>query len=177
MFKQILVGVVATTALLINPIVGCVSSEDDPEFTFGETEMRAAVKGTYVGQLPSTGETVTLELDEATEAPRGTSATQSVKRIQCGSRTFIRTAAACAAATEMPLQGSVASNGTTIASGELQSGSFRVMSRLLDGGDSTLKLPDGATLTASHSAEEGMVNWQLVTTDGQSLTLELRKSE
>jgi hypothetical protein len=177
MFKQILVGVVATTALLINPMVGCVSSEDDPEFTFGETEMRAVVKGTYVGQLPATGETVTLELDEATEAPTGTRATQNAKRIQCGSRTFIRTAAACVSATEMPLQGSVASNGTTIASGELQSGRFIVTNLHLDGGDLALTLPDGATLTASHSAEEGMVNWQLVTTAGQSLTLELTKSE
>lgn len=175
MLKQILVGVIATTALLINPMVACDSSED--EYAFGEADMRAAVKGTYVGQLPATGETITLELDEATVAPSGTAATQSVKRIQCGTRTFVQTAAACMSTTEMPLQGSITSSGTTIASGDLQSGTFFIMSRVLDGGTVTLKLPDGAQITASHSAEAGLVDWQLTTLDGQSLTLELSKSE
>jgi len=177
MLKQIVVGVVATTVLLINPMVGCNSSEDEPEFTYGETDMRDAVTGTYVGVLAATGETVTLELDEATVAPSGTNATQSTKSLQCGTRTFIKPAAACDSGTEMPLQGNIASSGTKIVSGDLKAGSFVIMSRLLDGGNLSLTLADGATITASHSASEGMVNWLLRTTDGETLPIELARSK
>lgn len=178
MLKRILVGVIAATAWLVNPMLGCSGGDDDmPEFAFGESEMRAAVQGTYKGQLPTTAESITLELDEATAASSGTTRTQSTKGVQCGTRTFIQAAAACVSMTEMPLEGTITLSGTTLGSGVLQAGRLVTYGRLLDGAQLSLTLPDGATMTASYDAsKETLVDWLLTTSNGPAQRLELSRS-
>jgi hypothetical protein len=176
MLKQTLVGVIAVTVLVVNPMLGCNdSSNSDDAFAFGESEMRAVVAGTYLGELPSTGELMTLKLDEASGTPGTT--TQSTKRVQCNNRSFVQSAAACMSATEMHLSGSIASTGTTIASGALKSGSFVIWSRLLEGGELSLTLPDGAHLTAKQGEGSEFHDWKLMTVDGQILSIDFERSQ
>lgn len=162
----------ALGAFILNPMVACQSSEDE-DFTFGETEMRAIVTGTYSGVVTNTGEAVTITLDEA--AATGTTATQGLYRLQCESRSFIRPAAACAVETRMSLQGEVASEYDAIANGKL-AGTFIVGGTKLSNGYVELSLESGGTIRASYDDEtESLVDWTFqdpTSTVEQPLTVE-----
>jgi hypothetical protein len=109
--RKILLSVSAITAFLINPNLGCGGggSEDD-DFTYEEADMQAAVLGTWTGTLEigDTTETITLELEQAT-AESSPSFSPPSERLQCGSREFIKSAAACASMSSMPLVGTLSS--------------------------------------------------------------------
>jgi hypothetical protein len=146
----------ALGAFILNPMIACESSEDK-DFTFGETEMRAVVTGTYSGVVTNTGEAISLTVDEA--AATGTSTVQGLYRLQCESRSFVRPAAACIVETTMSLQGDVSSENDAIANGKL-TGVFVVGGSDLSNGYVELTLESGGTIRASYDdASETLVDW------------------
>lgn len=178
MIRRILVCIVATTAWLANPMLGCTidDSEGSSDFAFGEPEMRTAVKGTYTGTLTTTGETVTIELDEATASGSNQKSTQSYRKVNCLDRSFVRSAGACISATRMSISGRIDSTGTGIASGEI-SGEFSTYGRLLGGANLRLSLPDGTSINAVYSESVGMNQWELTKPDGARSNLELARAQ
>lgn len=103
--KWLLLGVLGL-ALVINPYLAC-SSED--EFNYSESEMKSAVLGEWEGTAELNGESVSFSL--TLEQAPSKSKTQSAPRVtpQCGTRSFVKPAAACVSMSEMPLAGSIAS--------------------------------------------------------------------
>lgn len=126
--RLLLAGVVV---FLLNPTFACVS---EPEFQYGEEEMRDAIEGTWDATLTfqdGSQKTVTFSLQQ------GTSATASAQRsgparartfvrpaAACTGRTFVRGAAACSSTTTMPLTGAFVSGDeayrTVAITGELK---------------------------------------------------------
>jgi hypothetical protein len=156
--KRILTTItVALGAFLLNPMVACQSEESEPEFTYGETEVRAAVTGTYQGTLAGTGETITVTLDEATAS--NTTATQSLRNVQCGTRSFIKPAAACVSMTQMAVIGTLTASNGSVPNGNF-TGTFSVYSRLLTTGDLSLTTASGDSLRATYNADANdFTNW------------------
>lgn len=159
-------------ALIINPAVGCSSS--DGSWNFSEADMRAVVKGTYVGTYGNTTEAVTLKLDEATNS--NSSATQSLsgrQLLQCLGRTFILPASACEAETSMYLTGQVFSSNGTISSASV-SGNFDVTNPNLSDGFINLTLTDGSGSIVSAKFINGQItNWQFLPKGGTPVSLAL----
>jgi hypothetical protein len=90
-------------------------SSDDPDFKYGEAEMKAAVEGTWVLTLRSTDGTLsetTLQIAEGSEAQAmmsppgpGSHRTGVIRSAAaCGSQTFVKSAGACMDTSVMPLE-------------------------------------------------------------------------
>jgi hypothetical protein len=161
-------------AFFLNPALACSGSgEEEP--SFGETEMRAAVAGTYVGVLKATGESVTVVLDEAVGT--SSSATQSTRRVQCSSRSFIRPAAACADMTSMGLSGTLMSSEGQIPETTL-GGMFRVYGLALEYGQLDITTAEGGKLTANYDSVNGITDFKY-TPSGTStpLTFNVTRTE
>jgi hypothetical protein len=103
----------ALLTFFLNPGVACTSSEE-PTFTFGEAEMRAAVEGTWLLTLRSSDGSfsdTTLQIAESSKAqafrtttPSGHYRTGVIRSASaCGSRTFVKSAGACTDLSDMPL--------------------------------------------------------------------------
>lgn len=104
----------ALLAFFLNPGIACVSSEE-PDFKYGEAEMKAAVEGTWVLTLRASDGTLsetTLQIAQSGAAqammsPSG-SGSQRTGVIRsaaaCGSRTFVKSAGACMDTSVMPLE-------------------------------------------------------------------------
>lgn len=150
-------------ALVINPAFGCSSSDDSWHFT--DTEMRAAVAGTYSGTLGDTTEIVTLTLDEAKSSSSSSTQSAASPRLQCGSdRSFILPASACLSGTSMAITGQISSSNGTIASSAVNGG-FVVFTSNLTDGSLSLKLEDGSRIDATFKTSL-FTNWQLTLTSG-----------
>lgn len=104
----------ALLTFFLNPGFACTSSED-PEFKYGEAEMRAAVEGTWLLTLRASDGTLsetTLQIAESSKAqafrtttPGGRYRTGVIRSAAaCGSRTFVKSAGACTDLSEMPLE-------------------------------------------------------------------------
>jgi len=91
----------AIFALLLS--VGC-GTEEEEGFSFGTEELRAAVEGTYVGTVQSTGAAVSITL---TYRPPATTGATSLRRVACGSRTL------CIDTTTMFLDATVEGEGVS----------------------------------------------------------------
>ena len=160
-------SVIGLAALTLNPMIACQSEE---EFTFGEAEMRNAATGSYSGTVQSTGDTLELTLEQGvSNAPISA---QGYRRVQCGSRSFVQPAAACATSTTMEIEAHITSSHPSILARDLE-GTFEIYGFDLDHG--SLSLLDGdIELRASFNVNEGgFVNW---TFNRAGESLELRMS-
>ncbi len=144
-------------ALVANPYLACSSNEQD--FTYSEQDMKSAMLGDWEGTADLDGESVsfTLTLEQASSK----STTQSVKaptlKPQCGSRSFVKPAAACESVSNMPLLGTLASANPTL-NGPVTG--YLIASRILEGAELTLDLEGGAQLSGhlkSEAVSDGII--------------------
>jgi hypothetical protein len=148
----------ALLTFFLNPGIACVSS-DEPDFKYGEAEMKAAVEGTWLLTLRGTDGTVsetTLQIvqsgtAQAMMSPSGSGSHRTgVIRAAaaCGSRTFVKSAGACMDMSDMPLDVAFVS-GDPRFQGAALSGSLRISSLIFTRGQLSLELADerlGATI-------------------------------
>ncbi|HET6284081.1 MAG TPA: hypothetical protein VFH73_24200 [Polyangia bacterium] len=124
--------IAAVVVFLLNPTFACVS---EPEFQYGDAEMRAAVEGTWDATLTFTDgsqRTLNFSFRQATGAATPYSVNPGAVGDQlfvrpaaaCGSRVFVRSAAACISVSKMPLTGMFVSGDeayrTVAISGEME---------------------------------------------------------
>ena len=147
--KWLLVGVFGI-ALVINPYLACSSSEED-EFKYTESEMKSAVLGTWQGTAEIDGETVSFSL--VLEQDGSKSKTQSAPRLtpQCGTRSFVKPAAACISMSEMPLVGTITSQNPDL-NGPLDGVAHAYLD--LDPTDLDLRLETGLSLGGMIKGDE-----------------------
>lgn len=109
MNKKWLIFGVFGLALVVNPYLACSSKED--EFSYSESELKAAVLGTWQGTADLDGEQVefSLVLEQAPAKSKTQSLAAPKVKPQCGTRSFVKPAAACISMSEMPLVGSLTS--------------------------------------------------------------------
>ena len=159
----------AVLGFFLNPGFAC-SPSDEPEFKYGEVEMKAAVEGTWVLTLRATDGTVsetTLQIAEASKAqamlsptvPGGSYRGGMIRSAAaCGTRTFVKSAGACMDMSEMPLDVAFVS-GNPRFQGTALSGSLQISSLVFTQGTLNIGLgdvsvwatvaPDGNTSLAS----------------------------
>jgi hypothetical protein len=97
-------------ALVVNPYLAC-SSSSEADFTYSESDFKDAVLGTWQGTAQIDGEAVdfSLVLEQGSLKSGAQSATTPGVAPQCGSRSFVKPAAACASMSEMPVIGTITS--------------------------------------------------------------------
>lgn len=108
--KWLLLGVFGL-ALVANPYLACSSSESQSDFTYSEDEMKRVVLGSWQGSAQLDGETVpfSLVLEQASSKSKTQSVSAPSLQPQCGSRSFVKPAAACVSSTGMPVVGTLSS--------------------------------------------------------------------
>ena len=168
----------ALLAFFLNPGFAC-SPSNEPEFKYGEAEMKGAVEGTWMLTLRATDGTLsetTLQIAESGKAqallsptaPGGSYRTGLIRSAAaCGTRTFVKSAGACIDMSEMPLDVVVA-GGDPRFQAVSSSGNLRIASLIFSLGMLELKLgelsvwstvaPDGTTSSpGGGSADVGTV--------------------
>jgi hypothetical protein len=171
-----LLWLIPVAFFFLNPGFGC--GADDPQFQYGAEEMRAAIAGDWTFTItPTDGAAtiVTVHIDQAA-APAGASAPAPGRAFvraahACGTRTLVKSAAACFDSTAMPLAVTYVSGDATFAELTL-SGTFRVASLSFDSGD--LELSIGPYYILSQVNPDGsLVNPRLGSgAQGATLTIE-----
>ena len=173
----------ALLAFFLNPGFACSPSE--PEFTYGEAEMKGAVDGTWLLTLRATDGTLseaTLQIAESSKpqamlspaAPSGSYRTGVIRSAAaCGTRTFVKSAGACIDMSEMPLDVVVA-GGDPRFQAVSSSGALRITSLIFSQGTLDLKLgdfsawftvaPDGTTSSPSGGSIDGSTVVSMVRT-------------
>lgn len=143
--KNLLRSGVFGVALLMNPYLGC-SHEGESDFTYSEADMKAALLGTWQGTAVLDGETIpfSLLLEQAAGKSKRQGVAAPSAEPQCGSRSFVKAAAACASLTTMPVVGTVTSVSPEL-NGAVD-GSL-VAYRTLDAAELSLRLENGAVLS------------------------------
>ena len=172
--KRLILGAsLCLLALVINPTVGCSSSED--EFRFSEADMRTAVAGKYTGSISGTSEMATLTLTEGTNAASSSPQSLGARQLQQCSRSFsfVKPAAACIPTTTMAVSGQVSSSNGSIAT-SVVNGIFEIHSADLTDGVITLTLTDTSTVTSSFQNGAFGV-WQYRDASGLDYSLDLAK--
>jgi hypothetical protein len=168
-----LVWIIGFTALIINPAVGCGGRIAPDEYTYGETEMLTAVQGTWrvTFSRPEGPSVVTFTMDKGaapSASSNGAPAAAPGLAPQCGTRTFVRPAAACIATSQLALAAVVveAEPPLDVANGE---GWFFVAGLDYTGGHIQLKIgPDfevNADLDANNAVKQSWIKWQGVVGD------------
>jgi hypothetical protein len=151
MTKKLLLCGLFGVALVANPYLACSSSEAD--FTYSEQDMKEAILGEWQGAGELDGEAIafTLTLDQASASSKARSLSAPGLKPQCGSRSFVKPAAACISESVMPLVGTITSSSPTLngtITGELTA------SRILDSAGLRLQLEDGKTLQGRLEGDE-----------------------
>lgn len=150
MRKNLALWVLFGLAFVVNPNLGCSSNGEgeDGDFTYSEQDMKAAVLGEWQGTAELDGESVafTLTLSQASAKSGTQSSSAPPFQPQCGSRSFIKPAAACISVSTMPLVGTIASEHALL-NGAIEGESMA--SRILDPSQLYLELEDGTTLNGS----------------------------
>lgn len=142
-------------AFVVNPaVLACSSSDDEEDFTYGEADMKAAALGDWQGTAEVDGEIVafTLTLEQASAKSSAQSIAAPPVRPQCGSRSFVKPAAACISISTMPLSGTIASEHSRLngaVTGELTA------YKTLDSASLHIELEDGTRL--SGELDEGAI--------------------
>jgi hypothetical protein len=154
--KWLLLGVFGL-ALVVNPYLACSSNEDG--FAFSESDLKAAVLGTWQGTADIDGETVefSLVLDQASAKSQTLSAPKV--QPQCGARSFVKPAGACTSSTTMPVSGTLISVNPAL-NGAVD-GEVNILGNLLTAVDLSLRLEDGTVLSGAienQSISEGLVS-------------------
>jgi hypothetical protein len=159
-----LLGILGFTALIINPAVGCGGGIAPDEYTYGETEMVTAVQGTWrvTFSRPEGPSVVTFTMEKGAAPTGGLAAPPGVEP-QCGTRTFVRPAAACIATSQLALLATVveAEPPLDVTDGQ---GWFSVRGLTYGGGHFLLTIgPDfelNAELDANNAVAQSWVKWQ-----------------
>jgi hypothetical protein len=159
MLKKPAVWVLFGLAFVINPNLAC-SSSDDEDFTYSEQDMKAAVLGEWQGSADIDGEAIafTLTLEQASSKSTTQSISAPPYRPQCGSRSFVRPAAACISMSSMPLVGTITSDSELLA-GVVEGEATAY--RNLDTAGIDLELEDGTLLGGSieqQAIESGVIS-------------------
>ena len=148
----------AVLGFFINPGLAC--SPSDSGYQFGEAEMRAAVEGTWQLSFVADGgaiSSLTVQIRESSEKLDSGTALRSDRRrtagfiraaAACGSRTFLRSAGACADMSEMPLDVSYVAGDVTY-QGVPMGGIFRTSGTTFGGGGLEFGCTNGFTVNAS----------------------------
>jgi hypothetical protein len=99
---------IPVVVFFLNPGFAC---SDEPQFQYGDAEMRAAVGGDWSFTITPAGGAateVTVHVDQAVTAPGTTAAAAPARSAiraanACGTRTLVKGAAACVDSSQMPL--------------------------------------------------------------------------
>jgi hypothetical protein len=156
----------AVIAFLLNPGFACSPSDDSTQFEYGETEMRAAVEGTWEMVLQASSgarSSLTVQIAEATEKKDGSALLRPDRRrglirsaAACGSQSFIKPAGACVSESTMPIEVAYVS-GDQRFQNVVMSGLFVIPSEKLIPGRIELQLGDmraSATVTPQGIASD-----------------------
>ncbi len=166
MKKKLVAVVLGLAAMILNPFVACSALDED--YTFGATEMRAAVEGTWTVEVPASGEApalaYTVTVAQARGAARRTSAGASLvaPATACGNRSLVAEAAACIDTTDMPLEVNI----VTGPSAGPSHGTLMVAGLSFVSGNLGLTV-DGKTISATLS-REGIATGVNITIDGDT---------
>ena len=174
----------ALLAFFLNPGFAC-SPSDEPEFKYGEAEMKGAVEGTWLLTVRAPDGTLsetTLKIAESSKAqamlspttPSGSYRTGVIRSAAaCGTRTFVKSAGACVDMSEMPLD-VVAAGGDPRFQAVSSSGDLSISSLIFSQGTLDLKLgdfsawftvaPDGTTSSPSGGSIDGTTVVSMVRT-------------
>jgi hypothetical protein len=145
MAKKWLSLVVLALAFVANPYLAC-SESGESDFTYSETDMQSVVLGSWQGsaELEGASTPFSLTLEQASSKSK----TQSIKpprvQPQCGSRSFVKPAAACASETTMPVVGSLSSENPAL-NGPVDG--YFIAYRTLEMVELELRLENGAVLS------------------------------
>jgi hypothetical protein len=134
----------------MNPGFGC-----GDDFSFGETEMRRAVEGTYDLGVPGEATpraTFTLRF--------GNSDLSAVQQAHCSSRTFVASAGACSPSSSMSLVGSVVS-GQVSYQGQKLNGYFNAYGYDYQGGFLSVVFDHGPRVSARLTGTNELADVQL----------------
>jgi hypothetical protein len=159
MSKKWLLLAVFGVALVINPYLAC-SSKDD-EFSFTESDLKAAVLGTWQGTADLDGETVefSLVLEQASAKSKAQSLSAPKVQPQCGARSFVKPAGACIGSTTMPVSGTLTSVNPAL--NGVVDGDVNILGNILSGAELALRLEDGTLLNGvieKQSISDGLVS-------------------
>jgi hypothetical protein len=162
----------------INPSFGC--GTDEPQWQYGAAQMQAAVAGTWTFVITPAGGTateVTVQIDEADTAPGATAQAPRRSLIRaahaCGSRTLVKSAAACTDESSMPLAITFVSGDPSLMSAQ-PVGSFIVPGTTFQAG--FLNMMIGTYLITATVSPDGTVTNPSVSGQGTSGTLVITRS-
>lgn len=111
-----------------NPaLVGC-SDTSEEEWGYGEKEMEATIVGQYAGQVDGKSVSIHISRPQAATSAGPNLEALSMRTLQCGNRSFVRPAGACASSSSLDVDADISSESSVITSGKLQ-GQFTVFSR------------------------------------------------
>lgn len=139
-----LLWLIPIAVFVLNPGFAC---SDEPQFQYGAAEMRAAVEGDWTFTITPEGGTaiaVTVHLEQAaTSGATTTSRPQERALVRaahaCGTRTLVKSAAACVDVSEMPLAVTYVSGDASFATA-MMSGGFSVLGLTFGSGMLSLNL-------------------------------------
>lgn len=156
--KWLLLGVFGL-ALVVNPYLACSSNEDG--FSFSESDLKAAVLGTWQGTADLDGETVefSLVLDQASAKSKTQNLSGPKVQPQCGARSFVKPAGACTSNTTMPVSGTLTSVNPALNGGV--DGEVNISGNILSLAELALRLEDGTVLSGAiekQSISDGLVS-------------------
>lgn len=138
---------VCALVYVVNPayLVGCGGSADSGEedFAFGESELVRAGTGTWSGTATINGQVqaFTLTLEQASDAQG--QALRTVGQGLCGSRSFVRPAAACIAVSTLPVVGTL----TLGQEQEAVRGALRVYGATFEQGELSIRRPGEVSMS------------------------------
>jgi len=166
-----LLWLVPVAVFFLNPNLAC---SDEPQFKYGDAEMRAAVEGdwTLTLTLESGAVPVTVHIEQSATAPTA-SARRAPRLLRaahaCGTRTLIKGAGACIDLTEMPLTVTYVA-GNEAFTGVPMSGTFRVEGLIFARGD--LLLTIGAyQIQTGVNADGSLIDPRVVSPTGLTVTI------
>jgi hypothetical protein len=134
-------------AFVANPYVAC-SESSESDFTYSEADMKLSVLGAWQGTAEVDGVSTpfSLSLDQASSKSKTQSIMEPKRQPQCGSRSFVKPAAACSSETTMPVVGSLSSENPAFNGGI---DGYVVAYRTLDFVELQLRLESGMVLSGT----------------------------
>jgi hypothetical protein len=164
---------VPVAVFFLNPNLGCVGP-DEPQFQYGAAEMVAAIAGNWTFTVTPNGgaaTAMTVQFAEADNVPGATAQASRRSLVRaahaCGSRTLVKSAAACVDTSSMPLAITFVSGDPSLMNAPL-SGDFIVTGTTFKGG--MLELWVGSyQIEASLLSDGTVMNTSLYVT-GQGVT-------
>lgn len=156
MHRRVFLFFVAAAAFSVSPHFGCSM---EPDFKYGERQMRAAIHGNWRITIPTdTGEAMAnfgLAPGPRPADPQGLTV---IQQEQCGTREFVRAANACLAKSVMYVRGRVASGTSELLNRPVR-GSFLVLGLNYSGGDLNLSVGDVFAVSARINEQNDVVSF------------------